>query len=352
MEDNKTKALNAALMQIEKQFGRGSVMCLGDNPAEHDISVVSTGSLGLDAALGIGGLPRGRIVEIYGPESSGKTTLTLQTIAACQRAGGTAAFVDAEHALDPVYAEKVGVDVKKLLVSQPDTGEQGLEITDMLVRSGAVDMVVIDSVAALTPRAEIEGDMGDSHMGLQARLMSQALRKLTSSIKKSNTLVIFINQIRMKIGVMFGNPETTTGGNALKFYASVRLDIRRTGAIKKGEEIIGNETRVKVVKNKIAPPFRQVDFEIIYGEGISLISELIELGVAHNLVDKSGAWYSYQGTRIGQGKDNVREYLKENKAVANEIEAKLRQILLSGNATAPDAAKKSKSKMEEDLVEA
>lgn len=352
MEDNKTKALNAALMQIEKQFGRGSVMCLGDNPAEHDISVVSTGSLGLDAALGIGGLPRGRIVEIYGPESSGKTTLTLQTIAACQRAGGTAAFVDAEHALDPLYAEKVGVDVKKLLVSQPDTGEQGLEITDMLVRSGAVDMVVIDSVAALTPRAEIEGDMGDSHMGLQARLMSQALRKLTSSIKKSNTLVIFINQIRMKIGVMFGNPETTTGGNALKFYASVRLDIRRTGAIKKGEEIIGNETRVKVVKNKIAPPFRQVDFEIIYGEGISLISELIELGVAHNLVDKSGAWYSYQGTRIGQGKDNVREYLKENKAVANEIEAKLRQILLSGNATAPDAAKKAKSKMEEDLVEA
>lgn len=331
MED-KSKALSAALSQIEKQFGRGAVMCLGDEKAE-DVSVISTGSLGLDVALGVGGLPRGRVVEIYGPESSGKTTLTLQTIAACQRAGGTAAFVDAEHALDPIYAEKVGVDVKKLLVSQPDTGEQGLEITDMLVRSGAVDMVVVDSVAALTPRAEIEGDMGDSHMGLQARLMSQALRKLTANIKKSNTLVIFINQIRMKIGVMFGNPETTTGGNALKFYASVRLDIRRTGAIKKGEEILGNETRVKVVKNKVAPPFRQVDFEILYGEGISLESELIELGVNHGLIDKAGAWYSYQGTRIGQGKDNVREYLKENKAVANEIETKLRELLLSSKAS-------------------
>lgn len=355
MED-KSKALSAALAQIEKQFGRGAVMCLGDDKTTPDIEVISTGSLGLDVALGIGGLPRGRVVEIYGPESSGKTTLTLQTIAACQRAGGTAAFVDAEHALDLVYAEKVGVDVKSLLVSQPDTGEQGLEITDMLVRSGAVDMVVVDSVAALTPRAEIEGDMGDSHMGLQARLMSQALRKLTSNIKKSNTLVIFINQIRMKIGVMFGNPETTTGGNALKFYASVRLDIRRTGSIKKGEEILGNETRVKVVKNKVAPPFRQVDFEILYGEGISLESELIELGVAHNLIDKSGAWYTYQGVRIGQGKDNVRDYLKENKSTAKEIEMKLRQLLLpKQNPVVMDAGKKSKAKIamnENELVEA
>lgn len=350
MSEDKSKALSAALSQIEKQFGRGAIMSLGDNPADRDISVISTGSLGLDVALGVGGLPRGRVIEIYGPESSGKTTLTLQTIAECQKAGGTAAFVDAEHALDPIYAEKLGVDVKKLLVSQPDTGEQALEITDMLVRSGAVDMVVVDSVAALTPRAEIEGDMGDSHMGLQARLMSQALRKLTSNIKKSNTLVIFINQIRMKIGVMFGNPETTTGGNALKFYASVRLDIRRTGAIKKGEEILGNETRVKVVKNKVAPPFRQVDFEIIYGEGISREGELIELGVAHNLIDKSGAWYTYNGSRIGQGKDNVRDYLKENKSVAQEIEAKLRQLLLSEKAIADVAARKAKSKvaLEED----
>ncbi|MDP1574585.1 MAG: recombinase RecA [Coxiellaceae bacterium] len=331
MIEDKNKALSVALAQIEKQFGRGAVMRLGEQPAV-DVSVISTGSLGLDIALGIGGLPRGRVVEIYGPESSGKTTLTLQTIAACQKAGGTAAFVDAEHALDPIYAEKLGVDVKKLLVSQPDTGEQALEITDMLVRSGAVDMVVIDSVAALTPRAEIEGDMGDSHMGLQARLMSQALRKLTSNIKKSNTLVIFINQIRMKIGVMFGNPETTTGGNALKFYASVRLDIRRTGAIKKGDEIIGNETRIKVVKNKVAPPFRQVDCEILYGEGISKEGELIEIGVAQNLIEKSGAWYSYQGTRIGQGKDNVREYLKENKAMAQDIDTKIRALLLTNPA--------------------
>jgi len=352
MIEDKSKALSAALSQIEKQFGRGAIMSLGDNPADRDISVVSTGSLGLDVALGVGGLPRGRVVEIYGPESSGKTTLTLQTIAECQKAGGTAAFVDAEHALDPIYAEKLGVDVKKLLVSQPDTGEQALEITDMLVRSSAVDMVVIDSVAALTPRAEIEGDMGDSHMGLQARLMSQALRKLTSNIKKSNTLVIFINQIRMKIGVMFGNPETTTGGNALKFYASVRLDIRRTGAIKKGEEVIGNETRVKVVKNKVAPPFRQVDFEIIYGEGISREAELIELGVAQGLIDKSGAWYTYQGSRIGQGKDNVRDYLKENKAIATEIDTKLRQLLLSGNVSAAslELSKKSKAKVEEDAL--
>lgn len=350
MED-KNKALSAALAQIEKQFGRGAIMCMGDEHGMRDIDVISTGSIGLDAALGVGGLPRGRVVEIYGPESSGKTTLTLQTIAECQKAGGTAAFVDAEHALDVIYAEKLGVDVKKLLVSQPDTGEQALEITDMLVRSNAVDMIVVDSVAALTPRAEIEGDMGDSHMGLQARLMSQALRKLTSNIKKSNTLIVFINQIRMKIGVMFGNPETTTGGNALKFYASVRLDIRRTGAIKKGEEVIGNETRVKVVKNKVAPPFRQVDFEILYGEGISHESELIELGVAQGLIDKAGAWYSYQGTRIGQGKDNVREYLKENKAVAQEIEAKLRQLILSGKPTSIAATAKAKAQ-EEVLEEA
>lgn len=363
MMEDKSKALGAALAQIEKQFGRGAVMCLGDDKTAPDIEVISTGSLGLDIALGVGGLPRGRVVEIYGPESSGKTTLTLQTIAACQRAGGTAAFVDAEHALDLIYAKKVGVDVKSLLVSQPDTGEQGLEITDMLVRSGAVDMVVVDSVAALTPRAEIEGDMGDSHMGLQARLMSQALRKLTANIKKSNTLVIFINQIRMKIGVMFGNPETTTGGNALKFYASVRLDIRRTGAIKKGDEVMGNETRVKVVKNKVAPPFRQVDFEILYGEGISLESELIELGVAQGLIDKSGAWYTYQGARIGQGKDNVRDFLKENKLISNEIELKLRQLLLPASVTAASAAtaasqeksKKAKAKItmdEGELVEA
>ncbi len=328
MDDNKKKALGAALSQIEKQFGTGSVMRLGDAAATRDIEAVSTGSIGLDVALGIGGLPRGRVVEIYGPESSGKTTLTLHAIAEMQKLGGTAAFVDAEHALDPVYAAKLGVNIDELLISQPDTGEQALEITDMLVRSGAVDILVVDSVAALTPKAEIEGDMGDSHMGLQARLMSQALRKLTANIKKSNTLVIFINQLRMKIGVMFGNPETTTGGNALKFYASVRLDIRRIGAIKKGDEILGNETRVKVVKNKVAPPFKQVIFDILYGEGISREGELITLGVDADIVEKSGAWYSYAGTRIGQGKDNVRAYLKENPDVAAEIETKIRAHLI------------------------
>ena len=325
---DKDKALKAALGQIEKQFGKGSVMRLGDSQVVRDIDVVSTGSLSLDIALGIGGLPRGRVVEIYGPESSGKTTLTLQAIAECQKKGGVAAFVDAEHALDPIYAAKLGVNVDELLVSQPDTGEQALEITDMLVRSAAVDMVVVDSVAALTPKAEIEGDMGDSHMGLQARLMSQALRKLTGNIKKSNTLVIFINQIRMKIGVMFGNPETTTGGNALKFYASVRLDIRRTGALKKGDEVLGNETRVKVVKNKVAPPFKQAHFDILYGEGISKEGELIDLGVKEELVEKAGAWYSYKGTRIGQGKDNVRNYLKEHPEMADEIDKLLREKLL------------------------
>ena len=324
MDDNKKKALGAALMQIEKQFGKGSVMRMGDVAASRDIDVVSTGSLGLDIALGCGGLPRGRVVEIYGPESSGKTTLTLQVIAEMQKMGGTAAFVDAEHALDPSYAEKIGVNVDDLLVSQPDTGEQALEITDMLVRSGAVDIVVVDSVAALTPKAEIEGDMGDSHMGLQARLMSQALRKLTGNIKRSNTLVIFINQIRMKIGVMFGNPETTTGGNALKFYASVRLDIRRIGSVKKGEEVIGNETRVKVVKNKVAPPFRQAEFEILYGEGISFLGELVDLGVNYGFIQKAGSWYSYGNDKIGQGKDNAKAYLKENPAIAKEIEAKIR----------------------------
>ena len=329
MDDNKRKALSAALGQIEKQFGKGAVMRMGDAGAAREVDVVSTGSLGLDIALGIGGLPRGRIVEIYGPESSGKTTLTLQVIAEVQKTGGTAAFVDAEHALDPIYAEKLGVKVEDLLVSQPDTGEQALEIADMLVRSGAVDVVVIDSVAALTPKAEIEGEMGDSHMGLHARLMSQALRKLTANIKRSNTLVIFINQIRMKIGVMFGNPETTTGGNALKFYASVRLDIRRIGAIKKGDEIVGSETRVKVVKNKMAPPFKQAEFDILYGEGISREGELIELGVKQGAVEKSGAWYSYKGDRIGQGKDNVRTFLKEHTAVAKEIETQLRSQLLN-----------------------
>jgi len=328
MEDNKRKALSAALGQIEKQFGKGAVMRMGDVGAARDIDSVSTGSLGLDIALGIGGLPRGRVIEIYGPESSGKTTLTLQVIAEAQKAGGTAAFIDAEHALDPGYAEKLGVDVDELLVSQPDTGEQALEITDMLVRSGSIDVVVVDSVAALTPKAEIEGDMGDSHMGLQARLMSQALRKLTGNIQRSNTMVIFINQIRMKIGVMFGSPETTTGGNALKFYASVRLDIRRIGAIKKGDEITGNETRVKVVKNKMAPPFKQAEFQILYGEGISREAELIDLGVQHGFVEKSGAWYSYGKDRIGQGKDNVREFLKQNPDMANEIDAKLRAKLL------------------------
>jgi recombination protein RecA len=338
MDDNKRRALASALSQIEKQFGKGAVMRMGDK-ADEAIDVVSTGSLGLDVALGIGGLPRGRVVEIYGPESSGKTTLTLQVIANCQRNGGTAAFVDAEHALDPSYAEKLGVNVDDLLVSQPDTGEQALEIADMLVRSNAVDVVVIDSVAALTPKAEIEGEMGDSHVGLQARLMSQALRKLTANIKKSGTLVIFINQIRMKIGVMFGNPETTTGGNALKFYASVRLDIRRIGAVKRGEEVVGSETRVKVVKNKVAPPFRQAEFEILYGEGSSREGELIELGVNHNLVEKSGAWYSYNGERIGQGKDNTRLYLKEHPEIAAAIDAQLRAKLLNGGALAGSSAR-------------
>lgn len=328
VDENRKKALVAALGQIERQFGKGAVMRLGDSTAARDIEVVSTGSLALDVALGIGGLPRGRVVEIYGPESSGKTTLTLQVIAECQKNGGTAAFVDAEHALDPSYAEKIGVNVDDLLVSQPDTGEQALEITDMLVRSGAVDIVVIDSVAALTPRAEIEGEMGDSHMGLQARLMSQALRKLTANIQRSNTMVVFINQIRMKIGVMFGSPETTTGGNALKFYASVRLDIRRIGAIKKGDEILGNETRVKVVKNKLAPPFKKAEFEILYGEGISRLGELIDMGVEYDLVDKAGSWYSYNGERIGQGKENARSYLTENPDMANEIDQKLREQLL------------------------
>jgi recombination protein RecA len=339
MDDNKTKALEAALSQIEKQFGKGSIMRLGEHDVARDIQVVSTGSLGLDIALGVGGLPRGRVVEIYGPESSGKTTLTLQVIAEMQKLGGTAAFIDAEHALDPQYAQKLGVKVEDLLISQPDNGEQALEIADMLVRSASVDVVVIDSVAALTPKAEIEGDMGDPQMGLHARLMSQALRKLTANIKRSNTLVIFINQIRMKIGVMFGNPETTTGGNALKFYASVRLDIRRIGAIKKGDEVIGNETRVKVVKNKVAPPFREALFDILYGEGISREGEIIDLGVLHKLVEKSGAWYAYKGEKIGQGKDNAREYLREHPEVAREIENKVRAAvgvaLLEGSEKAP-----------------
>jgi len=328
MDENKEKALSAALGQIEKQFGKGSVMRLGDSGVDMTMGVISTGSLSLDIALGVGGLPRGRVIEIYGPESSGKTTLALQVVAECQKAGGAAAFVDAEHALDPTYADKLGVDIDDLLVSQPDTGEQALEITDMLVRSGAVDVVVVDSVAALTPKAEIEGDMGDSHMGLQARLMSQALRKLTGNIKRSNTMVIFINQIRMKIGVMFGNPETTTGGNALKFYASVRLDIRRIGAIKRGDEIIGNETRVKVVKNKVAPPFKQCEFEILYGEGSSREGELIDLGVKQGFIDKAGAWYSYNEERIGQGKDNVRTFLKEHPEMADEIDQRIRESLL------------------------
>ncbi|WP_116808222.1 recombinase RecA [Steroidobacter cummioxidans] len=328
MEENRKKALVAALGQIEKQFGKGSVMRLGDASATYDVEAVSTGSLGLDIALGVGGLPRGRVIEIYGPESSGKTTLTLQVIAEAQRAGGTAAFVDAEHALDPVYAEKLGVNVQELLVSQPDTGEQALEITDMLVRSSAVDVIVVDSVAALTPKAEIEGEMGDTHVGLQARLMSQALRKLTGNIKRSNTIVIFINQIRMKIGVMFGNPETTTGGNALKFYSSVRLDIRRIGAIKSGEEVVGNQTRVKVVKNKVAPPFREAEFEIMYGQGISRNGEIIDIGVLQGLVEKSGSWYSYNGERIGQGKENARTFLQTHPEIAREIEGKIREKLL------------------------
>jgi recombination protein RecA len=337
VDDNKSKALTAAVGQIEKQFGKGAIMRLGDNQAM-DIEAISTGSLTIDIALGIGGLPCGRVVEIYGPESSGKTTLTLQVIAEAQRKGKTCAFVDAEHALDPVYAEKLGVNIDELLVSQPDTGEQALEICDMLVRSGAVDVVIVDSVAAFTPKAEIEGDMGDSHVGLQARLMSQALRKLTANIKRSNTLCIFINQIRMKIGVMFGNPETTTGGNALKFYSSVRLDIRRIGAVKEGDEVVGNETRVKVVKNKVAPPFKQAEFMIRYGEGISKEAELIDLGVKQKLVDKAGAWYSYKGDRIGQGKANVMKFLKENPEIANEIETKIRQeLLLSKTMKAEDA---------------
>ncbi len=325
-ENDKAKALQIALAQIEKQFGKGSIMRMDDKQVENDIQVVSTGSLGLDLALGVGGLPRGRIVEIYGPESSGKTTLCLSVVAEMQKLGGTCAYIDAENALDPVYARKLGVKVEEMLISQPDTGEQALEIADMLVRSGGVDVIVVDSVAALTPKAELEGDMGDSHMGLQARLMSQALRKLTGNIKRTNTLVIFINQIRMKIGVMFGSPETTTGGNALKFYASVRLDIRRTGNIKKGEDVIGSETRVKVVKNKVAPPFKQTDFDIMYGEGISRTGETIDLGVENEIVEKSGAWYSYNGQKIGQGKENAREFLKENPAIASEIEAKIRSL--------------------------
>jgi recombination protein RecA len=328
MDDNRKKALAAALGQIEKQFGKGTVMRLGDAPASWDVEAVSTGSLGLDIALGVGGLPRGRVVEIFGPEASGKTTLTLQVVAEIQRNGGTAAFVDAEHALDPAYAEKLGVNVSELLVSQPDTGEQALEITDMLVRSGAVDLVVIDSVAALTPKAEIEGEMGEMQVGLQARLMSQALRKLTGNIKRSNTIVIFINQIRMKIGIMFGNPETTTGGNALKFYSSVRLDIRRIGAIKNGEEVVGNMTRVKVVKNKVSPPFREAEFEIMYGQGISREGEIIELGSQQSIIEKSGTWYSYGGERIGQGKDNARLYLQQHKDVARAIEEQIRSRLL------------------------
>ncbi len=346
MDENKNKALAAALSQIEKQFGKGSIMRLGENEVARDIDVVSTGSLGLDIALGVGGLPRGRVVEIYGPESSGKTTLALQVIAEMQKLGGTAAFIDAEHALDPQYAQKLGVKVEDLLISQPDNGEQALEITDMLVRSASVDVVVIDSVAALTPKAEIEGEMGDAQMGLHARLMSQALRKLTANIKRSNTLVVFINQIRMKIGVMFGNPETTTGGNALKFYASVRLDIRRIGAIKKGDEVIGNETRVKVVKNKVAPPFKEALFDILYGEGISREGEIIDLGVLHKLLEKSGSWYSYNGEKIGQGKDNVREYLRARPEIAREIENKIRSnvgVALIDVAEKPNAKKAEKA---------
>jgi recombination protein RecA len=343
MDENRKKALSAALGQIEKQFGKGSVMRLGDGSAIRDIDAISTGSLTLDIALGVGGLPRGRVVEIYGPESSGKTTLTLQAIAEAQKVGGTAAFVDAEHALDPVYAQKLGVDTEDLLVSQPDTGEQALEIADMLVRSSAIDIVVIDSVAALTPKAEIEGEMGDSHVGLQARLMSQALRKLTANIKRSNTLVVFINQIRMKIGVMFGSPETTTGGNALKFYSSVRLDIRRIGAIKKGDEVTGNQTRVKVVKNKVAPPFKRAEFEILYGQGISRQGEIIDLGVEHGLVNKAGAWYSYNGDRIGQGKDNARQYLIDHPEAQAEIEGALRAKLLPEKAPVADDAVKAEA---------
>jgi len=341
VDENRKKALAAALGQIERQFGKGAVMRMGDAAAKN-IDVISTGSLNLDIALGVGGLPRGRVIEIYGPESSGKTTMTLHAIAECQKLGGTAAFIDAEHALDPSYAENLGINIDDLLISQPDTGEQALEITDMLVRSGAVDMVVVDSVAALTPRAEIEGDMGDSHMGLQARLMSQALRKLTANIKRSNTMVIFINQIRMKIGVMFGSPETTTGGNALKFYASVRLDIRRIGALKKGDAIVGNQTRVKVVKNKMAPPFRQAEFEIIYGEGVSHEGEIIDLGVQLGFIHKAGAWYSYNDTKIGQGKENVRNYLKEHPDIAETVEKGIREQLLAANKPEDKDAKEEK----------
>ena len=347
MDDNRKRALSAALSQIEKQYGKGAIMRMGDDTGNRDIPVVSTGSMSLDAALGVGGLPRGRVIEIYGPESSGKTTLTLHAVAEAQKVGGTAAFIDAEHALDPGYAEKLGVNVDDLLVSQPDTGEQALEIVDMLVRSGSVDIIVVDSVAALTPKAEIEGEMGDSHVGLQARLMSQALRKLSGNIKRTNCLVIFINQIRMKIGVMFGSPETTTGGNALKFYCSVRLDIRRIGALKRGDEVIGNETRVKVVKNKMAPPFRQAVFEILYGEGISREGELIELGVEHKIINKSGAWYSYGDDRIGQGRDNVRQFLKENPDMADEIEKKVRAKLMPK----PDDKKPENRKAEDEKAE-
>ncbi|MAC46966.1 MAG: recombinase RecA [Oceanospirillum sp.] len=359
-QENRQKALGAALSQIERQFGKGAVMRMGEQPREA-IPAVSTGSLGLDVALGIGGLPYGRIVEIFGPESSGKTTLTLQVIAEAQKQGKTCAFVDAEHALDPIYAEKLGVNLDEMLVSQPDTGEQALEITDMLVRSNAVDVVIVDSVAALTPRAEIEGEMGDSHMGLQARLMSQALRKITGNIKNANCLVIFINQIRMKIGVMFGNPETTTGGNALKFYASVRLDIRRTGSVKQGDEVVGNETRVKVVKNKVSPPFKQAEFQIMYGKGIYHAGEVIDLGVQHKLVDKAGAWYSYNGNKIGQGKANAAQYLMDNPEILSEIDGKLREMLLTpipakaesgAKATEEDkkAAKESKEPKEDKLL--
>lgn len=344
MDQNRQKALDAALSQIERQFGKGAIMKMGDQPREA-IPAVSTGSLGLDIALGIGGLPYGRIVEIYGPESSGKTTLTLQVIAEAQKQGKSCAFVDAEHALDPIYAEKLGVNVNDLLVSQPDTGEQGLEITDMLVRSNAVDVIIVDSVAALTPKAEIEGDMGDSHVGLQARLMSQALRKLTGSVKNAGCLLVFINQIRMKIGVMFGNPETTTGGNALKFYSSVRLDIRRIGAVKQGDEVVGNETRVKVVKNKVSPPFRQAEFQIMYGKGIYHMGEVIDLGVKEKLVDKSGAWYAYKGDKIGQGKANAAKYLEENPEIANEIETEIRARLLSVEAPVEDKETEDESQL-------
>jgi len=347
MDDNRKKALAAALGQIEKQFGKGSVMRLGDSQAVRGIEAISTGSIGLDVALGIGGVPRGRVIEIYGPEASGKTTLTLQIIAEAQKLGGTAAFIDAEHALDPSYAAKVGVNVDELLISQPDTGEQALEITDMLVRSSAIDVIVIDSVAALTPKAEIEGEMGDTHMGLQARLMSQALRKLTANINRSNTMVIFINQIRMKIGVMFGSPETTTGGNALKFYASIRLDIRRIGAIKKGDEVIGNQTRVKVVKNKVSPPFKMAEFEILYGHGISRTGEIIDLGVQHGLIDKAGSWYSYGDDRIGQGKENVREFLKTNPEIAADLETKIRAKLLPDTVAVPAPAANEESAKQE-----